>query len=110
MPTNETEQIVKTPETCRGHARIAGTRISVHHIMQSLFAGETPAELHRRMPHVTLEDIDAAQAYYRTSQEEIDREITEGAAIEDALRGEMPSLLEQKLAARHAQHAALPSG
>lgn len=110
MTTNETGRIVKTPETCWGHARVAGTRISVHHIMQSLFAGETPAKLHKRMSHITIEDIDAAQAYYRAHQEEIDQEIAEGAAIEAALRRQMPSLLEQKLAARQARHATLPPG
>jgi uncharacterized protein (DUF433 family) len=106
-----TERIVKTPGVCWGQARITGTRISVKHIMESLHAGTTPAELLTRMPHVTLEDIEAAQAYYRTHQAEIDQEIAAGAQLEKTLRRDMPSLLHQKLVARHdAGQDSLPPG
>src|SRR5882672_11396612 len=104
MSSNGTGRIVKTPGVCWGHARIKDTRISVKHVMESLHAGATTADLLTRMPHVTVEDIDAAQAYYHTHQEEIDQEIMEGEQFEVTLRREMPSLLQQKLAARHAEH------
>jgi hypothetical protein len=43
------------------------------------------------MPHVTVEDIDAAQQYYHEHQAEIDREIAEGEQLEHTLRQAMPS-------------------
>ena len=110
MRINGTGRIVKTPGVCWGHARIKDTRISVKHIMESLQAGATPTELLTRMPQMTFEDIDAARAYYRTHQDEIEQEITEGEQLEATLRREMPSLLEQKLAARHAGHNSFPPG
>ena len=110
MSSNSTGRIVKTPGVCWGHARIKDTRISVKHIIESLHAGATPAELLTRMPHVTLEDIDAAREYYRTHQDEIEQEIMEGEQLEATLRPEMPSLLQQKLAARHAGQNSLPPG
>src|SRR5215472_17791808 len=93
MSTNGTERIVKTPGVCWGHARIRDTRISVKHVIESLRAGATPADLVTRMPHVTVEDIDAAQQYYHTHQAEIDREIVEGEQLENTLRQTLPSLL-----------------
>ncbi len=110
MRTNGKERIVKTPGVCWGHARIRDTRISVKHVIESLRAGATPADLVARMPHVTLEDIDAARQYYHTHQADIDQEIAEGAQLEKTLRQAMPSLLQQKRAARHAGPDTFPPG
>ena len=110
MSTNGTERIVKTPGVCWGHARIRDTRISVKHVIESLRAGATPADLVRRMPHVTVEDIDAAQQYFHAHQAEIDREIAEGEQLEQTLRQSMPSLLHEKRAARHAGPDTFPPG
>src|SRR5215831_12079449 len=110
MRTNDTERIVKTPGVCWGHARIRDTRISVKHIIESLRAGATPADLVTRMPHVTVEDIDAARQYYHTHQAEIDQEIAEGAQLEQTLRQAMPSVLHEKRSARHAGPDTLPPG
>jgi uncharacterized protein (DUF433 family) len=110
MRTNGTERIIKTPGVCWRHARIRDTRISVKHIIESLRAGATPADLVRRMPHVTVEDIDAAQQYYHTYQAEIDREIAEGAQLEHTLRQAMPSMLHEKRATRHAGPDTFPPG
>ena len=62
------------------------------------------------MPHVTVEDIDAAQQYYHTHQAEIDREIVEGEQLEQTLRQAMPSLLHEKRAARDAEPDTFPPG
>jgi hypothetical protein len=62
------------------------------------------------MPHVTVEDIDAAQQYYHTYQAEIDREIAEGAQLEHTLRQAMPSMLHEKRATRHAGPDTFPPG
>ena len=110
MSTNGRARIVKTPGVCWGHARIRDTRINVKHIIESLRAGATPADLVARMPHVALEDIDAARQYYHTHQAEIDQEITEGAQLEQTLRQVMPSVLHEKRAVRHAGPDALPPG
>src|SRR5215831_14033800 len=92
MSTNGTERIVKILGVCWGHARIRDTRISVKHVIESLRAGATPADLVARMPHVTVEDIDAAQQYYHAYQAEIDQEIAEGAQLDQTLRQAMPSV------------------
>ena len=54
MSTDGRAYIVKTPGVCWGHARIRDTRISVKHVIESLRAGATPADLVTRMPHVTV--------------------------------------------------------
>ena len=46
-----------------GKPVVAGTRITVEHILRCLAAGETEAEIVEDYPPLTLEDILAAQAY-----------------------------------------------
>ena len=46
--------IVRTPGTCGGRARIAGTRITVQYIVNEIRAGVTPEEILENKPHLTL--------------------------------------------------------
>lgn len=66
--------IVKTPGTCGGRPRIAGSRITVHYVVTEIKAGVTPEEILEDKPHLTLGGIYAALAYYYANKESLDDE------------------------------------
>ena len=71
--------IVKTPGTCGGRARIAGTRIKVEHVYNWVERqGMTPTQVVKEYPHLTMAQVHAALAYYWSHQEEIQGDIAEG--------------------------------
>jgi uncharacterized protein (DUF433 family) len=106
------EYIVKTPGTCSGEARIAGTRIKVKHIYVWVERmGMTPAEVVATYPHLTMAGVHAALAYYWSHQDEIHKDMEAEAQLVAELKAKSgPSKLQQRLAERHAQDASLPSG
>lgn len=55
--------IVSDPKIMMGKPTIAGTRITVEFILESLAAGETPEELLKEHPRLKGEDIQAALAF-----------------------------------------------
>ena len=55
--------IVSNPKIMMGKPTIAGTRITVEFILESLAAGETPEELLEEHPRLKREDIQAALAF-----------------------------------------------
>jgi uncharacterized protein (DUF433 family) len=57
------ERIEISPQVMFGKPVIRGTRIAVELILRKLAAGQTPEEILRQHPRLTLEDIRAAQAY-----------------------------------------------
>lgn len=57
------ERIKSDPKVMFGKPVIAGTRITVEHILRCLAAGETPGEIVEDYPSLTIEDIRAAQAF-----------------------------------------------
>jgi uncharacterized protein (DUF433 family) len=67
--------IVRTPGTCGGRPRIAGTRITVQNIAIDFNAGMTPQQMIDERPHLTLAKIYAALTYYYANQEAMDAEI-----------------------------------
>ena len=54
--------IVSDPKVMMGKPTIAGTRITVEFILESLAAGETPEQLLEEHPRLKREDIQAALA------------------------------------------------
>lgn len=56
-------RIKSDPKVMFGKPVIAGTRITVEHILRCLAAGERPEDLVAEYPPLTLEDIRAAQAF-----------------------------------------------
>ena len=116
--TSESEQaadwwavIVRTPGTCSGQARIAGTRIKVKHVFRWIEElGQTPAKVVELYPHLTRAQIYAALAYYWAHQDEIHGEIDD----EDQLIAELqsksgPSKLQARLSELNAQSDPLSS-
>ena len=57
------QQIVADPKVMFGKPVIAGTRITVEHILESLGAGETVEQLLKAHPRLTREGIEAALTY-----------------------------------------------
>ncbi|HZW29348.1 MAG TPA: DUF433 domain-containing protein [Isosphaeraceae bacterium] len=90
------EHIVKTPETCWGKPRIAGTRIKVEQVViWHEQMGMSPAEIVSRWPHLTLADVSAALAYYHDHHAEIDADLAEGERLFEELKAKQPSILDK---------------
>ena len=56
-------RIKSDPKLMFGKPVIAGTRITVEHILRCLAAGETPDDIVADYPPLTREDISAAQSF-----------------------------------------------
>jgi uncharacterized protein (DUF433 family) len=106
------EHIVRTPETCWGKPRIAGTRIKVEQVvLWHMRQGLTPAEIVSTWPHLTLADIHAALAYYYDRREEIEADLAEGERLYEELKVKQPSILEKiRLRKADAPDDTLPPG
>jgi uncharacterized protein (DUF433 family) len=107
------EYIVKTPGTCGGKPRIAGTRIKVQHVYVWVEKmGMTPAEVVATYPHLTMAGVHAALAYYWSHRDEIHREMEEDERFVEELKAKAgPSPLQRKLAEMgHAPGDPLPPG
>jgi len=57
------ERIEINPNIMFGKPVIKGTRITVEHILRKLAGGMTPEEIIKDHPHLTVEDILAAQEF-----------------------------------------------
>jgi uncharacterized protein (DUF433 family) len=57
------ERIVMDPRIMVGKPTVKGTRITVEMILRKLGAGLSPDEIRQDHPHLTLDDIRAAQAF-----------------------------------------------
>jgi uncharacterized protein (DUF433 family) len=57
------ERISVNPKVMVGKPCITGTRITVEQILKELGAGWSHAQVLEAHPHITVEDIHAAQAY-----------------------------------------------
>jgi uncharacterized protein (DUF433 family) len=100
VPANLADMIVKTPGTCGGRARVAGTRIKVEHIYNWVeHQGMTPAEVVKEFPHLSKAQVHAALAYYWSHVDEIQRDMAEGDELVADMRAKAgPSKLQEKLA------------
>ncbi len=112
VPVSLADLIVKTPGTCGGRARIAGTRIKVEYIFNWVERQRmTPAEVVKEYPHLTMAQVYAALAYYWSHQDEIQQDIAEGEQLVAEMKAQAgPSKLQQRLAELHAQDDSLPPG
>ena len=86
MTTPLDKMLVKTPGVCGGRLRVAGTRITVDRIATLYRQGESPEEIARTYPHLTLVQIYTALAYYHAHRDEVDRELAATDAEYDRLR------------------------
>ena len=65
-PENWQDLIVKNPQILAGKPTIKGTRLSVELITDLLESGDTPADIMKSYPGVTLEEIEACHRYKAT--------------------------------------------
>jgi len=90
--------IVTTPGTCAARPRIEGTRIAVDMIAQwVVHLGQTPEEVQRTHPHLTVAQIHSALAYYYDHRDEVEASLREGERIEQEARKRFPPRLPEKL-------------
>ena len=68
-------EIVKTPGTCGGTARIQGTRITIWGLEEDRRHGISDAEMLEMYPSVTADDLCSAWEYVSLHQSEIDEAI-----------------------------------
>lgn len=97
------EHIVMTPGICGGRPRIAGHRITVQNVaVWHERGGLTPDEIVAQHPGISLADVHAALAYFWDHADELRESIAADEALADQLRGQSPSLLQEKLGQNHA--------
>jgi uncharacterized protein (DUF433 family) len=90
------ERIIKTPGTCWGKPRIAGTRIQVEQVViWHEQMGMSLAEIASRWPHLKNADLEAALAYYHEHRAEIDGDLAEGEKLFKELKAAQPSIQER---------------
>jgi uncharacterized protein (DUF433 family) len=106
------DMIVKTPGTCGGRPRIAGTRIKVEHVYNWVERqGMTPAQVVTNYPHLSMAQVHAALAYYWSHQDEIQRDIAEGEKLVAEMKAKAgPSKLQDKLAEAYGKDDPLSPG
>jgi uncharacterized protein (DUF433 family) len=74
---HEMSWIQKTAGVCGGDACIRNTRITVWGLVQRRQHGLADTEVLRRLPGVTLADLEAAWDYYERNRDEIEQAIRE---------------------------------
>jgi uncharacterized protein (DUF433 family) len=62
-PTDWTTRISFDPQVCHGQACVAGTRVLVSVVLDSLAEGLTAAEIVKEYPSLALADVSACLAY-----------------------------------------------
>lgn len=83
MPKVLHPHITNNAGICAGRPHIAGTRFSVHRVIQYvLHQGMTPEELRGAFPQLSLGAIYDALAYYYDNRDEVDAESTADAALD----------------------------
>ncbi len=96
------EYIVKTPGTCGGQPRIAGTRIKVKHVYTWVEQMQmTPAQVVAEYPPLTMAQVHAALAYYWSHQSEIHQDIENEEKLVAEMKAQAgPSRIPQNSAAQ----------
>lgn len=69
---------------------IAGANTKVVEVVSHLKAyGGTAEEIHRQLPHLSVEQVEAALTYYQACQKEMEEDLTRRLAEVERLRAEM---------------------
>jgi uncharacterized protein (DUF433 family) len=78
------------PKIRHGRPCITGTAITVHRVATWYQLGFSAEEITRQYPHLALDGVYAALAYYHANRVEIDREIDVEEAISLQLEAQHP--------------------
>ena len=104
------QHITSTPGVCGGKPCISGTRIRVTDIyVWHELQGQSPDQIVRDFPHLTLSDVYAALSYFWDNRERLLAQIEEERRVADQMKTQHPSKLADKLAALRANGSSIPS-
>ncbi len=78
--------LARTADICGGRVRIDGTRITVHRIATLYKQGQSPEEVVRTYPHLSLAQVYVALAYYHANHDEVESELAAADVLYDELR------------------------
>lgn len=81
-----------------GRPCVAGTRTTVHRIASWYKLGQSPEEISRELPQLSLAGIYAALAYYHANQAEIEAELAADAAEEERIEAEWLQMRSSQVA------------
>lgn len=81
--------ILSDPKIRNGRPCIASTGITVHRIATWYRLGYSAEEITRQYPHLSLDGVYAALAYYHANRDVIDTEIDADAALAQQLEAEL---------------------
>ena len=102
-PSVAREHVVRTPGTCGGKPRIAGSRIRVQDVViWHERGGQSAGEIVFDYPQLTLADVHAALACYHDHREEVDAEILAERHRYEQMKATQPSPLREKIERRKA--------
>ncbi|MGB0561844.1 MAG: DUF433 domain-containing protein [Spirulinaceae cyanobacterium] len=97
MEVTLNRHITITPGIRSGKPHISGRRITVADIViMHLHQGQSLAEI-TELYDLSLASVYAAIAFYYDHQPEIDRSIVDAEQFAETIRGQYPSLLQEKL-------------
>jgi uncharacterized protein (DUF433 family) len=88
--------------------RIKPTRVNLENVVYAAMRGETPSQIVRGFPSLTLEKVHATLAYYYRNQQQVDAYMRDQeAAYDEAKRqheqGERPEIVQRLLKLRAEQ-------
>jgi uncharacterized protein (DUF433 family) len=75
MKTEIDTLLARSPDTCGGRVRLAGTRVTVNQIVVWYKQGYGPEEIADQYPQLTLAQVYAALTYYHANRGEIEADL-----------------------------------
>lgn len=88
MSTEIGSLLTRSVDVRQNRPCVAGTRTTVHRIAAWYKMGESPEEIARELPQLSLASVYAALACYQANQAEIEAELAADAVEEDRLEAE----------------------
>ncbi|MGH9837287.1 MAG: DUF433 domain-containing protein [Blastocatellia bacterium] len=80
--------LTRSPGVRNGRPCLAGTRTTVHRIAVWYKMGESPEEIAREYPQISLASVYAALAYYHANQAEVEADLAADAEEEEEIEAE----------------------
>jgi uncharacterized protein (DUF433 family) len=88
--------IISTPGVAGGKPCITGSRIRVQDIVIRTELGDSPDEIVRSWPQISLADVHAALSHYYDNREAIDKDIRESDELVERMKTQSePGLLDR---------------
>jgi uncharacterized protein (DUF433 family) len=98
MSTEIGSLLTRSAEVRQNRPCVAGTRTTVHRIAAWYKMGESPEEIAREYPNLTLAGVYAALAYYHANQAEIEADLIAEADEEDRIEAEWSQMRASQVA------------